>query len=473
MIFNPSHRSISSLLSILVTFLFPPTNNNFVNLDGCRIIADTSSIVEGYPTSTTPRPPNRRGTTTTMSRDYTFRRPRQRQQEQQSSSSPFIIGYAHNVKSGKAEQAIRDGASVIIWSFVHLDLEIVAENNQIDDTQHQQQQEQEKMKMARIRTELDLKEIRTLRAKYKNVVHLAAFGGWNGPHPPSSSSWSLTGSQWFEVFAKFNEENGYLFDGIDWDYEGHDDLNAPTAKFTIETLDIMADFSIDAKQHGMIVSMAPAESYLDSSIPPGKKSIDGEFSLQLDLPPRAWTSDRYHATDEDRELVTSRGFRHAGRQCYAYVLAKAGIETFDWVSIQFYEAYSPFAHDVHRRKSKLEVSEALLVRIRNLIDGYTVTNLPLGVDDGEGVVSDYEVKIPPDKLVVGIANGWADGLKFCKVDPPSIRKAYETTLAEYGEGFLGVMFWTIEEEGEEENLRLTHMLKREFQSVGMPFSDEL
>jgi len=380
----------------------------------------------------------------------------------------IIIGYAHDAKSGKAEKAIQDGAVVIIWSFVHMEL-FVADD---DDALSQQQQQQLTHERGRIRTELDLEEIQKIRDKYDTVLHLAAFGGWNGPHPPvfassTSECSSMTGKQWFDIFLQFNKLNGYLFDGIDWDYEGHDDLTSPTATFTLETLDVMADFSVEAKKHGMVVSMAPCESYLDASIIPN--SIDSKFSLALDFPPRAWSSDRYHASEEDRELIKSKGFSHAGRQCYAYVLAKAGVDTFDWISIQLYESYSPFAHDLHRRK--LDPSEALMIRIRRLIQGYTVTDLPLELSASSSSSSEYEVKIPPTKLVVGIANGWADGLKACKVEPYMVQSAYESTISEYGEGFLGVMFWTIEEEGNgdddnnNDESRLTKSLSREFQSI--------
>lgn len=360
-------------------------------------------------------------------------------------NSPIIIGYASNAKSGKTEQAIRDGANVIIWSFLHLELD---DDN---DTTSQQQQQKAEQADGKIGTQLDLEQIRTIRDKYEHVIHLAAFGGWNGPHPPGS----MTGKQWFEVFLHFNKANGHLFDGIDWDYEGHDDLKSPTAKFTLDTLDVMVDFSLEAKKHDIIVSMAPAESYLDASINPG--SIDGKFSLDLDLPPRAWASDRYHASAEDVELIQSKGFSHAGRQCYAYVLAKAGMDTFDWISIQFYESYSPFAHDAHRRK--LDQLDALMIRIHRLIEGYKVTDLPLES-------SEYEIKVPASKLVLGIANKWADGLKVCKVESSSVKTAYESTLEKYGEGFLGVMFWTIEEEGEDDATRLTHSLNREFKYLG-------
>ena len=54
----------------------------------------------------------------------------------------IIIGYAHNAKSGKAEQAILDGINVIIWSFVHLDVG-VSEEDVTTITQQKQQQQKE------------------------------------------------------------------------------------------------------------------------------------------------------------------------------------------------------------------------------------------------------------------------------------------------------------------------------------------
>ena len=79
---------------------------------------------------------------------------------------------------GKAARAIEDGAGVIIWSFVHMKLD--GEKGMIE-------------------TALDLEEIRIIRDKYEQVVHLAAFGGWNGPHPPGK----LSGKEWCEVFVEF------------------------------------------------------------------------------------------------------------------------------------------------------------------------------------------------------------------------------------------------------------------------------
>jgi len=344
------------------------------------------------------------------------------------SAAPLIIGYASNASSGKVDQAIIDGASVIIWSFIHLNIK--------DDDE-----------TCNIKTSLDLIDIKRIREKYKHVVHLAAFGGWNGPHPPTfSDGSSLSGGKWCDVFMHFNEMNGFLFDGIDWDYEGNDNLDAPTSKFTLQTLEIMADFSMEAKSKGLIVSMAPAESYLDAAVVPG--GIDATFSLRLDLPPRAWTS------PEDRDMI--KGFSHAGRQCYAYVLAKAGVESFDFIQIQLYEGYAPYLHEVTRMRK--DPVDAIMERVNGFVGGYVVNEMPLKSSP------EYEVKIPPSKLVIGIGNRWCDGVKFCKIDPKTIRKAYDRTKNTYGEGFLGTMFWTVNEEGEDEESRMAHALKREFQN---------
>jgi len=76
----------------------------------------------------------------------------------------------------------------------------------------------------------------------------------------------------------------------------------------------------------------------------------------------------------------------ADNDMHIYALAKAGIDTFDWISIQLYEAYSPFAHDVHRRE--LGQTEALMIRVQRLMNVYNVTDLSLES-------SKYELKAPP------------------------------------------------------------------------------
>ena len=64
----------------------------------------------------------------------------------------YIIGYSSNAKSGKAERAIKtDGANVIIWSFIHL------HDDDDDDTK-------------KIKTALDLDEIRSIRDEYEHIM---------------------------------------------------------------------------------------------------------------------------------------------------------------------------------------------------------------------------------------------------------------------------------------------------------------
>ena len=64
----------------------------------------------------------------------------------------YIIGYSSNAKSGKAERAIKkDGANIIIWSFFHL------YDDDDDGTK-------------KIKTSLDLNEIRNIRDKYENEM---------------------------------------------------------------------------------------------------------------------------------------------------------------------------------------------------------------------------------------------------------------------------------------------------------------
>jgi beta-glucosidase len=80
--------------------------------------------------------------------------------------------------------------------------------------------------------------------------------GWNGPHLDTS----LSARQWYEVWKN---HFGDIFDGIDWDLEGHDNLDSPTNIFSVECLNLMGDISRLAKEDGYIIGMAPPQSYFD------------------------------------------------------------------------------------------------------------------------------------------------------------------------------------------------------------------
>lgn len=338
---------------------------------------------------------------------------------------PLLIGYCHNAFSEKIETAVENGVNVLIWSFIHMELDQTTEKPVIV-------------------TDLKMDRIKQLRHKYehKNLIHMAAFGGWNGPHPPSG----VSGKDWCRAFVDFNKKHDNIFDGIDWDLEGHDDrISAPTRRFTMEVLDVMAEFSREAKEtHNLLVSLAPAESYLDPLLEAfeteGNNGIcndeheTGSFSLNLNIFPPAWNQN-----ENDRKFILDTGFSHAGKQCYAYVLHKAGIDTFDWISFQYYESYSRFQFDITRRKPPMSQVDALILRANRLQSGFEV-DIPS--------VGKVNITVPLEKIVFGFANGWADGIKVLQVDTQSVKHALDGLLTNKEKKNVGgVMFWTIEEEG--------------------------
>ena len=108
--------------------------------------------------------------------------------------------------------------------------------------------------------------VRRLRKAGLEAVHMISVGGWNVAHPDTSYS----GAEWYDKFKKWNKaaagpgfEDG--FDGIDWDLEGNDAMVSPDNRFTVEQLQLVANFSKLAKKDGYLTSIAPPQSYLDVS----------------------------------------------------------------------------------------------------------------------------------------------------------------------------------------------------------------
>ena len=90
---------------------------------------------------------------------------------------------------------------------------------------------------------------------------MISVGGWNVAHPDTSYS----GAEWYDKFKKWNKaaagpgfEDG--FDGIDWDLEGNDAMVSPDNTFTVEQLQLVANFSKLAKKDGYLTSIAPPQS---------------------------------------------------------------------------------------------------------------------------------------------------------------------------------------------------------------------
>ena len=114
-------------------------------------------------------------------------------------------------------------------------------------------------------------------------------GGWNGPHLDSFFS---TPEQWYGAWKALA---GSVFHGMDMDWEGNDDLSSPNNYLSVEELDLMGEVFRLAKKDGYIVTMAPAQSYLDIHSP--------AFGLYLNT-----TTDSYPMPDQ------ASGFSYFGKR---------------------------------------------------------------------------------------------------------------------------------------------------------------
>ena len=316
------------------------------------------------------------------------------------------IGYANwHECDEKIYEAVENGLNVIIWFSIDM---LANEENSGPS----------------FRGGPDYSCVGKMIKKFKDndysVINLISIGGWNSPHVNTD----FTAEEYFKEFIKFNDkisnkENNFNgFDGIDWDIEGNDDKQSSHNYFTYKELDIMGEFSLLLKKEGYIVSMAPPESYLDYTT--------NEFSLTL-----------LHNYPEWEKEVPD--FTYHGKNAYAYLIAKFSINTFDFVSVQLYEGYAHVLFKYEREKNSFgEIIDDL---VENLSKGYIVD---FSKDEDSGLEKKL-VQIPEEKIVIGLANGWASG-KFLFVDEKNIVDGYNY-LKEQKKDVRGFMFWDILDEG--------------------------
>ena len=316
------------------------------------------------------------------------------------------IGYASwGECDEKIFESVQNGLNVIIWFSIDM-----ASNS--DKTKPEFTRGPDYIEVAKM--------IKRFKDNDYQVVNLISIGGWNSPHVNTK----FTAEEYFKEWIEFNkritkaEFDFYGFDGIDWDIEGNSDFNSSINHFTYEELDIMGKFSQILKKEGFIVSMAPAESYLDPTT--------DEFSLSL----------LYNYPEWEKEVPN---FKYHGRNIYAYLIAKYSIDTFDFVSIQLYEGFS---HTLYKfQKEKKAFSNILYDLINSFNEGYIVD---FSKDINSGMGKEI-IKIPKDKLVLGLANGWAED-RFLFVDEKIIIEAWNY-LKEKNKEVRGIMFWDIGDEG--------------------------
>jgi hypothetical protein len=148
-----------------------------------------------------------------------------------------------------------------------------------------------------------------------------------------------------------------------------------------------------------------AESYLDFRRPQFDRSLRHEYS-------------------EWKALIDP--FPYHGLNVYAYLLSKYGrsdgdAETFQFVTVQLYEGYSHFQYacsELHQ-----DPSDALVTFVRGMTTGYYL-------DFSSDVELSYPVRqlieVPANKLVIGLANGWAGDGKFPLVLPTDVSLYYHS-----------------------------------------------
>lgn len=339
----------------------------------------------------------------------------------------------------KVTKAVEEGVNVLIWSFISF--EVVNDNHEGKSNTKSDNNNNDMGQNLRIKVSQNLDNYKKYRKKliemgHDSIKHLVAFGGWNGPHLPPGYS----GSELYQVFKKANlqklvgdeKESGnnmnvftefQLWDGIDWDLEGNDTLQSPRNEFTLELLNQVGDFSQAAKDDDLIVSMAPPESYLDTT--------SNKFSRFVNL---KYANDEWH-----------QDFQYHGWNVYAYIMAKYG-EAIDFVFVQFYESYS---HALYQTEMMgMSQSDFLVQYIESLSEkgfGYTVNF----EDDNTIDLKNQIVKLPLSKIVFGFANGWGAGSeKAIFFNPSEVKKAY-IRLGEMNLVPRGCGYWVVEEEGNE------------------------
>ena len=200
---------------------------------------------------------------------------------------------------------------------------------------------------------------KAIKEKGLPTAHLLTIGGWDAPHPDTS----FTGTEWFHAWNEWNQGLPMPFDGFDWDLEGNDDLTSPYNVFSPACLQLVVDMSAAAKAAGYLVTMAPPQTYFDSTMPYFNRYLNNSnppesepnFIVAFDSSP----SQAIPLTNKHRQIMTNHmfiiiirirtwmyiyiyvyyipeatkdyhpEFRYRGRNSYAYMWAAAPPGTFD------------------------------------------------------------------------------------------------------------------------------------------------
>lgn len=337
-------------------------------------------------------------------------------------SEKLIVGYANWQQCDeKIVQAAKDGVNTIIWFSIDLLHNYTTGKPYINRGPD---------------PDCVARTARTLKDLELETVHLISIGGWNSLHPDTANTAEQIFTEWkrwnSEVVAKSQLEfSGYQ--GIDWDIEGTDVVSNERNHFKVDTLDLMGQLSQLMKRDGYIVAMAPAESYLD----PTTSTFDRSLR---------------HTYPEWDPIVPN--FSYRGRNTYSYLLSRYGTTvvgsdpngfevtetTFDFVTIQLYEGYS------HCLYNTSILTQPASEYIQNIVQAFERGwNVEFSADP-EIFWNTTRVQVPAGRLVIGLANGWADNTKFLLLNSTEVGLGYQY-LNEMGRAPKGFGFWNIEDEG--------------------------
>eukprot|EP00804_Cyclotella_cryptica_P003971 CCRYP_013902-RA/>CCRYP_013902-RA protein AED:0.00 eAED:0.00 QI:237/1/1/1/1/1/2/788/430 len=381
-----------------------------------------------------------------------LRRPSLEPRQQRKLPRKVLIGYSSSNYTNVLNAVMEDGVNVVIWAFmdvrstgVHASPSSATEIRDLSRMQShgdvgahtlvrkiiqlytRSSQTYLESTNATITTNLDFKAIESVIQQlntfgYSSVLHLVSVGGWNSPHLDES----LSPTEWVAVWK--SSVLSKLFQGIDWDFEGNDVLDSENNVFTVQCLNRMGEISRLLKEEGYIVTIAPPQSYLNTRTQSFSRYVN------LTSPTRTWHP-RFH---------------YFGSNVYAYFLARYG-EHVDLVLIQFYESYSDAAMAVFH--DKIPPGDYIFDFVQELARQHFQFYVDFSQDTSLDEMIGQYVSLPLDKLVIGLANGWAlekrNRNKVLYISPEECKHAFEK-LKVSSDGDLTprcFMFWTIEERG--------------------------
>jgi len=311
--------------------------------------------------------------------------------------------------SNQVFAACQNRVNVLTWSFIELSVS----KNKAAITTHSQNG-----------GTVSFPNIATLANRLKtanlSTTHLVSIGGWGITHPTVSTT--LNGAAYYAAWKTWNNglntSYGFSFDGIDWDYEGENTVSGPNNVININLQDMMGNMSTLAKADGYVVTIVPAQSYLDYE--------QSNFSILLNH------SDSWAPT-----------FLYHGWNAYAYLWQKYNA-SIDAVLLQVYEGWSRAGYDISVTK---DVGTYFTNLVSNMTTGWTVKFSQVSATQ----LPDTVVSIPPSKLIMALANGFGGAVpeqapnypdqKFPIFWAQDIQPSWDPTK------YRGFGFWELQFEG--------------------------